>query len=137
MKIAICCSMSASKRVLEVARELERKGHELILPRNLEEYAQGIWDIENSHESTKNKIEGDLIRGYFDKMKDCDAALTVNEEKNGIANYIGGNTLIEIAFAHVLNKKNFILNEIPEVSYSDEIIAMQPIVLNGDLNEIK
>lgn len=136
MKIVICCSMSASKKVLEVVKELEKMGHELVVPRNLEKYALGIWDIENAHESTQNKIEGDLIRGYFEKIKTCDAVLTVNEKKNGIPNYIGGNTFLEIAFAHVLNKKNYILNGIPEISYKDELVAMQPIVLRGDLSKI-
>lgn len=136
MKIAICCSMSASGKVLEVVKELEKNGHELIVPRNLEKYALGIWDIENAHESTQNKIEGDLIRGYFEKIKNCDAVLAVNEEKNGIENYIGGNTFLEIAFGHVLNKKIYLLNQIPEVSYKDEIIAMRPIILNSDLSKI-
>jgi len=57
-------------------------------------------------------------------------------DKNGIGNYIGGNTLIEMAFAHVLNKKIFLLNPVPEISYKDEIIAMQPIILNGNLEKI-
>ena len=34
-----------------------------------------------------------------------------------------------MGFAHVLNKKIYLLNNIPEMSYSDEIRAMQPIVL--------
>lgn len=134
MKVVICCSMSASKKVLQVAKQLNKMGHELILPCNLEKYAEGIWDMENAHESTQNKIEGDLIRGYYEKIKNCDAVLAVNEEKKGIANYIGGNTFLEIGFAHVLNKKIFLLNPVPEISYKDEIIAMQPIILNGDLN---
>lgn len=30
----------------------------------------------------------------------------------------------------------FLLNEIPEVSYRDEIVAMGPNILNGDLSKI-
>ena len=41
--------MSASKKVLEVIKELEKMGHELVVPRNLEKYAFGIWDIEKLH----------------------------------------------------------------------------------------
>jgi predicted RNA-binding protein with PUA domain len=136
MKIVICASMSAAKRVMDVADELEKMGHELIIPRNMEKYADGTLDMENAEESTQNKIEGDLIRGYFEEIKNCDAVLTVNEEKKGIVNYIGGNTFLEMGFAHVLGKKNFILNDIPEVAYRDEIIAMQPVILNGDLKKI-
>jgi hypothetical protein len=63
--------------------------------------------------------------------------LIVNITKNGIANYVGGNALIEMAFAHVLNKKVFLLNDIPlQLNYSDDIAAMQPLVINGDLTKI-
>jgi predicted RNA-binding protein with PUA domain len=42
-----------------------------------------------------------------------------------------------MAFAYVLDKKIFLLNPIPKISYSDEIYAMKPIILNGDLTKIK
>ena len=60
-----------------------------------------------------------------------------NNTKNKIENYIGGNTLIEMAFAHILNKKIFMHNPIPNMNYKDEIEAMQPIVINGDLTKTK
>lgn len=41
-----------------------------------------------------------------------------------------------MGFAYVLKKKIFLLNPIPELSYSDEIKAMKPIVLDGDLKKI-
>ena len=63
--------------------------------------------------------------------------MVCNFDKNGIKNYIGGNTLIEIGFAHVNNKKVFLLNPFPEeVSYVDEIKAMTDVILKGDLNKI-
>jgi len=61
----------------------------------------------------------------------------VNYDKRGIKNYIGGNSFLEMGFAHILQKKIFLLNGIPEIIYSDEIKAMQPTVLNGDLSKIK
>jgi len=45
--------------------------------------------------------------------------------------------LIEIAFAHVLDKKIYLLNPVPNISYSDEIEAMKPVILNGKLDNIK
>jgi len=45
---------------------------------------------------------------------------------------------MEIGFAHVNDKKVFLLNPIPDsVSYTDEIKAMVDVVLNGDLSKIK
>ncbi len=61
----------------------------------------------------------------------------INLTKKGIDNYIGGNTFLEMGFAYVLAKKIFLWQDIPEMIYTDEIKAMQPIILNGDLNKIK
>lgn len=91
----------------------------------------------STSEKAEDKIKHDLIRGYFEKMKNYDAVLVVNPEKRGVVGYIGGNTLIEMAFGHVLGKKLYVLNPLPELSYTSEILAMQPIVINGDLNKIQ
>ena len=133
MKIVICGSMAFSQSMLETKKTLENNGHEVVVPHNAEKYADGTIAIENKWE----KIEGDLIRNYFNEIKNTDAVLILNQTKNNIANYIGGNGLIEMAFAHVLDKKLFLLNPIPQgMSYSDEIEAMRPIILNGDLSKI-
>lgn len=99
MKIVICGSMSAAKEMVVAANELKKKNHEITLPRNTEKYAEGFLIGEQAHESTKNKIEHDLIRDYFNKITNCDAILVVNAEKKGIANYIGGNAFLEMGFA--------------------------------------
>jgi predicted RNA-binding protein with PUA domain len=65
-----------------------------------------------------------------------DAILVLNFDKNGVKNYIGGNTLMEIGFAHVHDKKIFLLNPIPDMPYKDEIEATDPVVLSGDLSKI-
>jgi len=54
-----------------------------------------------------------------------------------VKNYVGGNTLMEIGFAHILNQKIFMLNPIPEMPYcKSEIEAVKPIIINGDLKKI-
>lgn len=128
--------MTFSKEMMEISEKLARIGHETILPRHSEEYAKiGVSDREIG-ESTKNKIKNNLIQDYFEKIKNNDAILVVNCNKKGIDNYIGGNTFLEIGFAYVLGKKIYLLNPTPEISYKDEIVAMQPIILNGELNSI-
>lgn len=77
-----------------------------------------------------------MIKRYFQLIKESDGILVCNFEKNGIKNYIGGNTFLEMGLAYVLDKKIFLLNPIPEVNYKDEILAMEPIILNGDLEKI-
>ena len=69
-------------------------------------------------------------------MKEYEVVLVVNPEKTGVAGYIGGNTLIEMAFGHVLGKKLYVLYPLPDLSYTAEILAMQPMVLNGDVSKL-
>lgn len=88
-------------------------------------------------EHAKVKIENDYIKYHYNEIVNSDAVLVLNFDKNEIKNYIGGNTLIEMGNAYVLDKKIFLLNPIPEINYKDEIVAMQPIILNGDLEKIK
>jgi predicted RNA-binding protein with PUA domain len=88
------------------------------------------------NESVKNKVDHDLIRDYYNEIDKGDAILVINEDLNNIKNYIGGNTFLEMGFAHVLGKKIFLLNPIPEMGYEDEIVAMKPVILEGDLNRI-
>ena len=137
MKIVICGSMTFSKSMIDVEKELLKIGHAVIIPRHTKEYAELKLAEEIHTESVKNKINYDLIRDYFEEIKNADAVLIINKEKNGIKHYIGGNSFLEMGFAHILNKKVFLLNEIPKMIYTDEIKAIQPIVLNDDLSKIK
>ena len=113
MKIVICASMSAAKKVIEVQKALLAMGNEVVIPKNIDKYADGTLAPENRQESTQNKINEDLIRSYYQEIQNSDAVLAVNEDKNGITNYIGGNTFLEIGFAYALNKKIYLLNDIP------------------------
>jgi hypothetical protein len=61
--------------------------------------------------------------------------LILNYEKNGVANYIGGNTLMEMGLACWLNKPIYLMNPVPaDLSYSEEIRGMRPIVIDSDLS---
>ncbi|MDP2820873.1 MAG: NUDIX domain-containing protein [bacterium] len=56
MKIVICGSMSVSKQMVEIKKFLERKGHEIVLPRNTERYASRELQSENNMENKIKKI---------------------------------------------------------------------------------
>jgi len=133
MKIILCGSIAAGKEILEIQSQLEKMGHKVEIPTSLKnEFLRQHTDISNE-EKARDKIQFDLIRAYYEKIKKYDVVLIVNVDKKGIKNYIGGNTFLEMAFAHVLNKKLYCLNPLPETSYSSELQAMQPIILRGHL----
>lgn len=63
-----------------------------------------------------------------------DSILVLNFNKNGIDNYIGGATFLEMYDAFKLNKKIYLYNPIPEGMLKDEIIGFNPIIINGNLD---
>jgi hypothetical protein len=129
--------MSASGKMMEIKTVLEKAGHKVVVPKNTERYASGETSMESNTESTQHKIDNDLIRGYYLLIKDADAVVVANYDKGAVKNYVGGNSFLEAGFAHVLDKKLYFMNDVPELFYSDELRAMQPVVLHGDLSEIK
>ena len=130
MKITICGSITFAQNIVNIFQELKNLGHQPILDEKMFLIAAGDF-------ADPTKKEDDVIKTWYNFIVGSDAVLICNFNKNGIANYIGGNTLMEIGFAHVNDKKIFLLNPIPEkLSYADEIKAMADIILNGDLNKI-
>lgn len=137
MKIGIISSMQFTEQMLEVRDKLNAMGHEAFIT-DLHKSLVGKSDSEKETIKLHQKNNMDAIREFWKAMQGADAVLALNLDKNGIKNYIGGNTFLEIGFAHVLGQKIFLFNSIPEIAYyKSEIEAMKPTVINGDLSLIK
>ena len=142
MKITICGSIKFAKELVKIYHELEKLGHQPMMHPQMFGLADGtaeqLVDIKNNVEKSEIKRKYDYIKWWDNCIKSGDAILACNFDKNGIKNYIGGNVFLEIGFAHVNDKKIFLLNPIPDgVPYIDEIKAMVNVVLDGDLTKIK
>ncbi|MFO7710693.1 MAG: hypothetical protein R6V53_02925 [Candidatus Woesearchaeota archaeon] len=136
MRIGIIGSMQFTEKMLEVRNTLREQGHDAFVT-DLHAAMIGKNDEEIEEIKIHQKNNMDAIREFWNAMQGADAVLVLNYDKNGIKNYVGGNTLMEIGFAHVLNQKIYLLNPIPEMPYcKSEIYAMKPIILNGDLSKI-
>ena len=132
MKITICGSMSHLEKIREIEKSLLKLGHQVFMPVDL-----GIDYLTISNKDYGQfKKEKNAIKEHFEKIKKSDAILVCNFDKNGIKNYIGGNSFLEIGFAYILGKRIFILNPIPKMLYEAEIIGMEPVILDGDLTKI-
>ena len=137
MKIGIIGSMQFTDKMVEMREKLCKIGHDAFLT-DLHKTMIGKTDEEIEKIKLHQKNEMDAIREFWRAMKGADAVLVLNLDKKGIKNYVGGNTLMEIGFAHVLNQKIFMLNPVPEMPYcKTEIEAVKPIIINGDLSKIK
>lgn len=136
MRIGIIGSMQYTEKMIETRDELVQLGHNAFVT-NLASPFVGKTDEEKEQIKIDQKNNQDAIREFWRLMQGADAVLVMNLDKHGVKNYIGGNTLMEIGFAHVLDQKIFLYNPIPEIPYyQSEIEAVKPVIINGDLSKI-
>jgi hypothetical protein len=147
MTITICGSTAFIDEMLDLKRQLEALGHVAKTPPDQVPgpdgklmYTRDYYKLKkDSHQDDKSWIWQDhsqRLYDHFDKVESADAILVANYDKNGIKNYIGANTLMEMGLAFHLRKPIYLLNPIPEISYKEEILGMKPIVINNDLTNI-
>lgn len=131
-KIVICGSMMFYEKMLMCQEQLQTLGITAIIPRE-ENEAVSLYN-EKQFIEFKKKVS----RTYLKKIRDKDTAgvLIYNAEKKGIANYIGANTLVELAMAFTWNRKIFLFNDIYS-PLKDELQAWDCICLHGDLQRLK
>lgn len=136
MKIGVAGSMQFTEAMMKVCEQLEGLGHTTFMSKFKDNYI-GKTDEEKETQKLKDKYENDAIKEFWKPMQDADALIVVNLDKHGIKNYIGGNSFLEMGFAHVLNQKLYLMNPLPDMPYyGTEIIAMNPTVVNGDLTRV-
>lgn len=134
MKIFIICSKAFYNKIPPIKEALEKSGHIITLPNH--------YDKPDSESEVRGTIEhanwkSELIKQSEKVISDVDAVLVLNYEKNGIKNYIGGATFLEMYDAFKLEKQIYMMNDIPEGLLKDEIIGFKPIIINKDLSKIK
>lgn len=137
MRIGVIGSMHFTENMLEARDALIKLGHSAFVT-SLAAPHVGKNDEEKEILKIHQKMHEDAIREFWRLMQGADAVLVVNLDRKGIKNYIGGNTLMEMGFAHVLQQKIFLLNPIPEIPfYKSEIEAMKPTIIYTDLSLIR
>ena len=137
MKIGVVGSMQFTEKMVELCDELKKLGHDSYMSKFTAAFI-GKDDEQKERIKLEQKYNDDAIREDCKWIKDMDVLLVANYDKHDIKNYIGGNAFIEMAYAHILYKELYFLNPIPEMPYyGTEIIAMKPIVIDGDLTRIR
>lgn len=136
MRIFVICSKAFYKNIPPIKEKLEEMGHTIELPNSYYELdaEKNAWAL-GSEEHTKFKSK--MLKMSAEKMGRMDAVLTLNFDKDGKKNYIGGATFLELYEAFMQDKKIFLYNDIPEGMLFDEISGFSPVVINGDLDLVK
>ncbi|MDB5259437.1 MAG: Maf-like protein [Candidatus Taylorbacteria bacterium] len=143
MKIYVLGSNAFIQEMVECRDKLRELGYDGWIHPEYELMAKGLGDKVKAERAARGehaaiKRENNYLKVHYAHILESDAVLFVNLEKNGKKNYIGGNVLIEMGQAYVNDKKIFLLTEIPTyMPYADEIEAMDPVCLHGDLANIE
>ncbi|MBE5734970.1 MAG: hypothetical protein E7361_00755 [Clostridiales bacterium] len=133
MKIFLICSKSFYDKLDYYKQSLENLGHTIYLP--------NCWncpETEAKYRGTSDhaKWKASMIKHSEEVIKGVDAVLVLNFEKNGIKNYIGGATFLEIYDAFRLNKLIYFVNDLPDGMLKDELIGFDPIIIHNKLELI-
>ena len=147
MKITICGSIAFQDEILSVKEKLEKLRHEVkIWPLKIKDGSGQLIPVEEyykiRHKATDDEKwvwdrKAEAVMEHFEKVAWSDAILVLNYDKNNIKGYVGGNTLMEMGLAFYLKKNIYLLNQVPELSYKEEILGVKPIILYGDLTKIQ
>jgi len=128
-KITLCSSSSFFDKLAIIKEELVARNHEVFSPH--------VWDYSQKSKDEIALVQHDLIKKHFKNIDNSDAIYVANFDKNGIKNYIGGNTFIEIGKAFDCGIPIFLMNEIPDMPYTEELRAMKPIIIGNDWNKME
>ena len=136
MNIFLCCSRHFYAKIPPIKAQLEDAGHHITLPNSYDNPGK---EEAMRQEGAQAHVQwkASMIRLQKEKVEANDAILVLNLEKNGVQNYIGGATFLEIFQAFELEKKIFIYNPLPDGIFKDELTAMAPHVIHRDLSRIR
>lgn len=132
--------MSFINDIIKTKKELDKLGHKASIPCGTKPHQKDSSFVDNLEDNMEFCIKNNVMKRNFDLVAKNDAVLVLNHKKNGVEGYIGVSVLMEMAVAHHLNKKIFILNNIPHFSnarWAHEVSIMQPMFLKGDFGKIK
>ena len=136
MKLLIICSKAFYKDIEPIKKKLEELGHMVELPNSYYEpdAEKKSWALgEKEHAEFKAR----MFRMSEERIAEMDAVLTLNFDKNGKKNYIGGATFLEIYEAFMYNKTIYFYYVIPVGMLYDEISGFSPVIIKGNLELIK
>lgn len=129
--IVICGSMAFYAEMLNVSNMLKNWGIPTIIPK--EESKEKELLSEEQFYDFKRKVSSQ----YLSKIRDNStyAILVLNQEKRGVKNYIGANTLVEISMAFCWGRAIYLLNDFYE-PLKEELMAWRVVNLNGNLERL-
>ena len=139
MKLMISGSMTFVHDMILLQKKLETLGHIVCLPIGIEPHLKDPSYQDDLDKNTPELIKEDIMLRNFKQIEVQDGIIILNKKKNGIDGYMGTSMLMEMAIAHFLEKKIFVMHNIPHYNthrWAHEVTIMQPVFINEDLKKI-
>ncbi len=135
MKIFLVGSKYNFEKIPPIREVLESKGHSVTVPSGFADPFREL-EMKTLDDESYIKFKTQKLIEQGELVAANDAILVLNFDKNEQSNYIGGATFLEVFKAWELGKKIFFYNPLPEGILHDELVGMNPVVINGDLSLI-
>ncbi len=135
----ICGSMTFSKEMSATKKKLEKLGHKVSLPYDIDVHLKDDTFIDDLEKDFEHCVKLEVLRKCFEQVAQNQAILVLNYPKNGVKGYIGTSSLMEIGLAYYLRKKIFLMYDTPtpdQARWAHEVRITQPVIINGDLGKI-
>jgi non-canonical (house-cleaning) NTP pyrophosphatase len=117
MKITVCGSTLSDELIQSIQSYFSDNGHDVVV-------------------SDNNRAAKASINTCVEAINVSDAILVINEKDGSSERDMSATTFMAIAHAYTQGLEIFVLNPVADQKYAEEIDAMQPIILNGNLNAI-
>lgn len=129
--VVICGSMAFYDVMLRISEKLKKSGIPIVLPKEESEEKESLSKEEFS--DFKKRVSSQ----YLSKIRENSTygILVVNQEKKGLDNYIGANTLVEISMAFCWGRPIYLYNDFYE-PIKEELLAWQVISIQGNLDRL-
>ena len=136
MKIFIVGSKYNFDKIPSIKETLENDGHVVTVPSGFADPYKEL-EVQKLGKGKYLKFKTFMLQEQGKRVEANDAVLVLNFDKNNQKNYIGGATFLEVFKAWELGKKIFFYNKLPDGILHDELVGMNPMVINGDLSQVK
>jgi hypothetical protein len=129
MIITLCSRAKFFDRLHFIGDGIKSVGHDVFLP--------SMVDYHHLGEDALFKIQHGLIRDHFKKIDKSHAVYIANFDAKGLEGYVGGSGLIEMGHAFYREIPIFLMKDVDKrLSYREEVLAMQPVIVNYDWNAL-
>ncbi|MDD2470200.1 MAG: hypothetical protein PHI22_04660 [Bacilli bacterium] len=135
MKVFVICSKHFYDRIPNIRKVLEENGHTVYLP-NCYDNPGKESEMRKLGAEKHSKFKSEMFKQSEELINSMDAVLVLNLNKNGVDNYVGGATFLEMYDAFRMGKKIYLYNPVPKGILEDEIIGFNPTIINGKVSLI-